>query len=185
MQQEPIENKNAEVGGNAVPRTRIADLFININILAAVLVGITAVFGPLIQYNDTLFWWHLTFGLGAVVLGLFALVSAMFYLVVSGMGIREAVIKHKLDFALFARTRDFKKELFPWCSAAVVLLIVMTVLGGGVHVKKISKYYHLAFSVVTVAVYLYAIRAMKTNYQKNAQLIAETLDAVDMAEAGR
>jgi hypothetical protein len=167
-----------------VPKTRIASLFVGMNLVAAFMVAVTAALGPLIQYNDTLFWFHLTSGLGAAVLGLFGLVSAMFYLVVSGMGIREAVAANKLPFELFARTRQFKKELFPWCVGAIVLLITMTVLGGGVHVKKIHKYYHLAFSILTIAVYIGAIVKMKSCYARNAGLIAETLGAMDKKNAG-
>ncbi len=173
----------AASGALAAPRTRIASLFIALNSLSAVLLAVGAVLGPFVQHNDSLFWVHLTFGLGAAVLGLFSLVSAMFYLVVTGMGLREAVVTHKLPVELFERTRKFKSGLFPWCVAGIAVLITMTVLGGGVHVRKIHKYYHLAFSVVTLAVYLGAIRSMKRYYALNGALIAETLAAIEAKKA--
>jgi hypothetical protein len=174
----------AASGALAAPKTRIASLFIALNSLSAVLLAVAAALGPFVQYRGGLFWFHLTFGLGAAVLGLFSLVSAMFYLVVSGMGLREAVITHKLPVELFERTRKLKSGLFPWCVAGIIVLITMTVLGGGVHVKKIHKYYHLAFSVVTLAVYIGAIRSMKKYYALNGALIAETLAAMDAKKAG-
>lgn len=173
-------SRAAGAGADLVPpKTRIASLFVGLNIFAAVLVGVTAALGPFISHNDSLFWFHLTSGLAAAVFGLFALVSAMFYLVVSGMGIREAVVGSKLPFDLFARTARLKAELFPWCVGAIVLLITMTVLGGGVHVKKVHRYYHLAFSVLLMLVYVKAIVKMKSCYARNAVLIAETLEAMD------
>lgn len=174
----------AESGALAAPKTRIASLFIALNSLSAALLAVAAALGPFVQYRGGLFWFHLTFGLGAAVLGLFSLVSAMFYLVVTGMGLRDAVIAHKLPVEFFERTRSFKSGLFPWCVAAIAVLIIMTVLGGGVHAGKINKYYHLAFSVVTLAVYLGAIRSMKKYYALNGALIAETLAAMDAKKAG-
>ncbi|MBI3794922.1 MAG: hypothetical protein HY280_09380 [Nitrospinae bacterium] len=171
--------------GGELPKTRIAELFIGLNNICLVLISITALFGPAIRFNDTLFWYHLTFGLTTVAMGLFALVSAMFYLVVSGMGIREAVARHKLPPDLFARTRAFKSELFPWCMGAVVLLITMMALGGGVHRGWISKYYHLAFAIITIVVYLVAVRRMKTTFHKNTLLVVEVVEAIEKAEGER
>lgn len=175
--------KKGADGALAAPKTRIASLFIALNSLSAALLAIAAVFGPLVQHREGLFWFHLTFGLGAAVLGLFSLVSAMFYLVVTGMGLRDAVVTNKLPVELFERTRKFKSGLFPWCVAAIAVLIGMTVLGGGVHARKIHKYYHLAFSAVTLVVYLGAIRSMKKYYALNGALIAETLAAIEAKKA--
>jgi hypothetical protein len=169
-------------GPFVAPKTRIGWTFTALNVLSLFFVGVTAVLGFFVE-SDGLFWFHLTSGLGTAVLGLFGLVSAMFYLVVSGMGIRETVMVNKLPIDLFARTRQFKKELFPWCVATIILLITMTVLGGGVHVKKIHKYYHLAFAVVTIVVYLGAIRSMRSCYARNGLLIAEVLDALEQKDS--
>jgi hypothetical protein len=172
-------NNNAEEKHIEVPRTRIASIFIYLNYFAAGILLLTTALGPLIPYFDNLFWFHLTSGLASAVIGLFALVSAMFYLVVSGMGIKEGVENYGLPKELFALTRQFKKELFPWCSATIVLLITMTVLGGGVHVKKVNKHVHLAFAVVTILAYVGTLRSIKSCYARNATLIGETLEAIE------
>ena len=97
--------------------------------------------------------------------------------------IKEAVQKRKISADLFGRTKQFKKELFPWCMGAIVLLITMTVLGGAVHVGKISKYVHLGFAALTLAVYWGAIKSMKRNFDLNRELIADTIDAVNALPA--
>lgn len=162
-----------------LPKTRIAAIFIGLNMFSAALVAAAIVFGLAVPMEGTPLHWHIATGLCAVVLGMFSLVAAMFYLVVTGNAIREAVKKQKLPAELFHRTRDFKAKLFPLCMGTIILLITMTVLGAAVHVEKVSKYVHLAFAIVTLVMYVFTIRSMKRNFHQNTVLVADTIDAVD------
>lgn len=164
--------------GRKLPAMRIASLFINLNIIAALLTLGAMVLGFFVPVFKAMLHYHIIAGLGAVVLGLFALVAVMFYLFVTGGSIKEAVMKSGLPVAYYHRTKPFKKALFPFCMMTITLLITMTVLGGAVHVGKVDKNIHLIFALVTALSYYYTIRKVKEVFKKDAELIADALDAI-------
>lgn len=174
----PGKKEMAHGAGRKLPAMRIASLFINLNIFAALLTVGAIVFGFFVPVFPELLYYHIPTGLGAVILGLFALVAVMFYLFVTGASIKEAVLKRGLPMAYYHRTKPFKKALFPFCMMTITLLITMTVLGGAVHMGKVNKDLHLIFALMTAISYYYAIKKTKEVFQKDAELIADALDAI-------
>lgn len=168
----------ARGAGRKLPAMRIASLFINLNIFAALLTVGAIVLGFFVPVFPALLYYHIPTGLGAVILGLFALVAVMFYLFVTGGSIKEAVTKSGLPVAYYHRTKPFKKALFPFCMTTITLLITMTVLGGAVHMGKVNRNFHLIFALVTAVSYYYTIKKTKEVFQKDAELIADALEAI-------
>lgn len=168
----------ADGAGRKLPGMRIAALFVGLNTVAALLTVGAIVLGFFVPVFPAMLYYHIPAGLGAVILGLFALVAVMFYLVVTGAGIKEAVMAKGLPAEYFLRTKPLKKALFPFCMMTIALLITMTVLGGAVHMGKVDKDFHLIFALMTAISYYYTIKKTKEVFQKDAELIAEALDAI-------
>ncbi len=175
------EKDRASGAGRTLPGTRIATLFVNLNTFAALLTVGAALVGCFIPAIPDMLHYHIPLGLIAVVIGLFALVAAMFYLVVTGASIKEAVAGKGIARDYFERTKPLKKTLFPFCMMTVTLLIAMTVLGGAVHVGKVDWKAHLFFALATVVSYYCTIRKIKDVFQKDRELIADALEAIDAA----
>ncbi len=175
------EQPAVEAQPQKLPVTRIASLFMILNYLAAGLVALAMLLGFAVPLMPDLLYYHIPVGLGAAVLGLFALVSSMFYLIVSGTSIKEAVMTRGIAQEYFDRTKPFKKELFPYCMLTIVLLIAMTVLGAGVHTGVVNRNVHLFFAFATMAAYYYTIKKAGTVFQRNRELIADTLEAIHAA----
>lgn len=169
----------ADSAGRKLPATRIASLFVHLNTFAALLTVAAAVPGFFVPVFPEMLYFHIPLGLAAVVIGLFALVSVMFYLVVTGAGIKETVMGKGLPAEYFQRTKPFKKALFPFCMTTITLLIAMTVLGGAVHMEKANKNFHLTFALATAISYYYTIKKTKEVFKKDRELIADVLGAIN------
>ena len=162
-----------------LPQTRIATLFVGLNWLAFALFVSMALLGIFLTPGNELLPTHILLGLTASMLGMFGLVGAMFYLITTGAAVREAVVEHNLSSELYQRTRTLKKDTFPWCMGAILVMLVTTVLGAGVQVEKIPGYVHLILSIITLVVYMKAIRQMKKDFYKNKIIMADVLDCID------
>lgn len=170
---------NGPTAARKLPRTRIATLFVGLNWFSFALVALTAVSGIFVNTQSLYLPAHISAGLLASLVSLFGLVGAMFYLVTTGVAVREAVVENRLSFELYARTKQLKKDTFPLCSAAIIMLIITTVTGAGEHVGKIPDHLHLGLTVVTLITYARAIRQMKSDFYKNKVIMADVLDCID------
>ncbi|TBR21236.1 MAG: hypothetical protein EPO63_08890 [Candidatus Nitrosotenuis sp.] len=179
MKTAAVERERRAGEGRTLPGTRIATLFVYLNTFAALLTVGAALIGFFVPAFPDMLHYHIPMGLLAAVIGLFGLVAAMFYLVVTGASIKEAVAGRGISKEYFLRTAPLKKTLFPFCMATITLLIAMTVLGGAVHVGKVDWKVHLFFALATVIAYYYTIRKMKDVFQKDRELIADVLEAID------
>ncbi len=170
---------DAATSTRKLPQTRIATLFVGINRISLALFASMMLLGMFVVPGSGLLPIHVAVGLAASLLGMFGLVGAMFYLITTGAAVREAVGENNLSKELYARTRQLKKSTFPWCMAAIVVMLVTTVAGAGVQVDIIPAYIHLILSIATLAVYLKAIRRMKKDFYKNKLIMADVLDCID------
>ena len=132
---------------------------------------------------------HLLAGMLASVLIIFTHVLVIFYLIGTGMDIREAVEE---DDALVKKyvllTRRLKKEVFPLACFAILLIIVASLLGAEVHSRLIPApgaevalplrqvggwWVHLAFSLLALCVNAAAFVAEFRAGRKNRGAIEE------------
>ena len=132
---------------------------------------------------------HLLAGMLASVLIIFTHVLVIFYLIGTGMDIREAVeeddslAKKYVDF-----TRRLKKKVFPLACSAILLIIVASLLGAEVHSRLIPApgaeavlplrqvggwWVHLAFSLLALCVNAAAFVAEFRAVRKNRGAIEE------------
>ena len=170
---------DSETSSRKLPQTRIATLFVGLNWLAFALFVSMVLLGIFVTPGSGLLSIHIALGLTASMLGMFGLVGAMFYLITTGAAVREAVEEHSLSTDLYGRTRKLKKDTFPWCMGAILVMLITTVVGAGVQVEKVPGYVHLVLSIVTLLVYLKAIRQMKIDFYKNKVIMADVLDGID------
>ena len=81
---------------------------------------------------------HLLAGMMASVLIIFTHVLIIFYLIGTGMDIREAVEEdEELSKKFIPLTRRLKKQVFPWACFSILLIIVASLLGAEVHSRLI------------------------------------------------
>jgi len=80
---------------------------------------------------------HLLAGMLAAVLLIFTHVLVIFYLIGTGMDIREAVDEDDQGGKYTSLTRRLKKRVFPWACFATLLIIVAALLGAEVHSRLI------------------------------------------------
>lgn len=116
---------------------------------------------------------HLVVGLGAAVLtvSLHCLVFAIF--TGSGKDTREIVQDLHLDKDFVARTKRFKKDVFPPALYAILLLVVTTTLGGalGAHLSPWLRWLHL---LVAWTSFLYQLKVLRLECQavyENSQIL--------------
>ncbi len=81
---------------------------------------------------------HLLAGMLASLLIIFTHVLVIFYLIGTGMDIREAVEEdEELSKKFIPLTRRLKKQVFPWACFSILLIIVASLLGAEVHSRMI------------------------------------------------
>ena len=82
--------------------------------------------------------YHLLAGMLASLLIIFTHVLVIFYLIGTGMDIREAVEEdEELSKKFIPLTRRLKKQVFPWACFSILLIIVASLLGAEVHSRMI------------------------------------------------
>lgn len=81
---------------------------------------------------------HLLGGMLAAVLIIFTHVLIIFYLIGTGLDIREAVEEDEEKLRKYVPlTRRLKKRVFPWACFSILLIIVAALLGAEVHSRLI------------------------------------------------
>jgi len=172
---------NQTKSARTLPKTRIAVFFLWVNRFSFAVVLLAGLSGFVVGRFDLTVPLHIPMGLGAVFLGMFGLVAAMFYLITTGAAVKEAVISNNLPKELYARTAQLKKNLFPWCGATIVLLIMLAVVGGAIHVGIVPPYVHTLATLLVLAVYYKTNSRMKLDFQENREIMADALELMDRA----
>ena len=134
---------------------------------------------------------HLLAGMLAAFLIIFTHVLIIFYLIGSGLDIREAVEgKEEQAGKYISLTRRLKKQVFPWACFSILLIIVAALLGAEVHSRLIPGrgagegaemplrqiggwWVHLAFVLLALAVNLVAFAAEFRAVSRNRKAIEE------------
>lgn len=139
---------------------------------------------------------HLLAGMLASFLVIFTHVLIIFYLIGTGMDIREAVEEDEdLSKKYLVLTRRLKKQVFPWACFAILLIIVASLLGAEVHSRLISSpggeggaslrlrqvggwWVHLVFASLALGINGIAFAAEFRAVKKNREAIDEINSAV-------
>src|SRR5262245_9989836 len=78
---------------------------------------------------------HIILVLIATGLSVFSHCMIMMYFVGTGRVIRETVEKGNLNQNYVAETKGYRKKIFRFALLAIVLVMLQTILGGGIHTK--------------------------------------------------
>ena len=82
---------------------------------------------------------HLTAGVATAILLVFTHSLVLFYLIGTGIDIREAIEGHDaLTERFLPLTRALKRRVFPWACSGAALMIIAALLGADVHSRLIS-----------------------------------------------
>lgn len=145
---------------------------------------------------------HLAMGLVTTILLTFTHCLALFYLIGSGLDVKEALAKRPELLRKYAPwTRGLKRETFPWASTAMLMTIVAALMGAEVHSRLLMEappseppplrgvggwWIHLGCVLAALAVNLVAfrkeLRAVREN-RRGIDEINEALAAQEPAEA--
>lgn len=87
---------------------------------------------------------HILLAFTGSLLILFSHCWIMFYLIGTGKAIREAVEEYSLSSQLIEDTKTFKNDSYPWLMAAMAVVIVTFVLGGGAYAAALPSWFHHA-----------------------------------------
>ena len=107
---------------------------------SGVLLAVTFTLGLTLDGQDALYS-HFLLGFSSVVTNCFVHVLAMFYLIGTGVDIREAVEEDaELTAKFVPLTRQFKRRLFPPATLSIAFVILAALLGGEVHSRIVDNY---------------------------------------------
>lgn len=100
---------------------------------------------------------HIITALIATGLSVFSHCMIMMYFVGTGRVIREMVEKAGLDQMYVAETKSFRKRIFRVALLAMVLVMLQTILGGGVHTRILPVWFHDILGALMLGVSSYAV----------------------------
>ena len=136
---------------------------------------------------------HLLAGMLASFLLIFTHVLIIFYLIGTGIDIREAVEADEVHAKKYITlTRRLKKRVFPWACFSILLIIVAALLGAEVHSRLISVptggslplrqvggwWFHLVFVLLALGVNSIALVVEFRAVSLNRRAIEEINSAV-------
>jgi hypothetical protein len=100
---------------------------------------------------------HIITALIATGLSVFSHCMIMMYFVGTGRVIRETVVKGDLNPSFVTETKAFRKKIFRIALIAMCLVMLQTILGGGVHTRVLPVWFHDALGVVMLIISAYAV----------------------------
>ncbi len=112
--------------------------------LATLGLGVAGVLGYSATRASPTMTPHILFAFASSLLLLFSHCWIMFYLIGTGKAIREAVEEYSLSSQWIEDTKTFKNDSYPWLMAAMAVVIVTFVLGGGAYAAALPSWFHHA-----------------------------------------
>ena len=100
------------------------------SIVSGILLVLSVILGALTGLSGLPLQWHILPGIGAAMLGVsvHCLVFALF--TGSGKDVREMTEDLSLDPSIYARMKEFKREIFPSTLYGISGLVIVSILGG-------------------------------------------------------
>jgi hypothetical protein len=119
---------------------------------------------------------HFLGALGATTLLVMAHSFIMFFLIATGVEMKEMEKTREWGDSFRRRTIAFKSRAFPAMTSALVLVMANFILGAAAHTRVIPYWAHGALGVVTLAVCLLALHREYDVLGDNNRLIAEAAE---------
>ena len=136
----------------------MAIALLTVNMLSQIGLVATIVMGYLYAGATADFRIHFTLALISTIAALLAHCMTMFYFVGTGKIFREFSIEHGFERELRVRerTREMKFKLFPITMIATVMIVVVFVIGGGVHTRVVPVWVHNLLALLALALHIAA-----------------------------
>jgi len=115
---------------------------------------------------------HIFFALATVVIGLFSQSMTMFFFIGTGKELKE---KANDDADVVRKTKNFKAQVFPAATYAMLVLMVTFIMGGGVASGKTPRWLHLSLSIASAVMYARAYWVQLRAMDENARLMEKYL----------
>lgn len=141
---------------------------LTLNAISLATIAATVFYGNIIPQGGGALGRHLTLGLIAILLALFAHTMTFFYFIGVSTSIRKAVQDAGVGAEQLKQVRRLRSQVFPWAGGAMLTLMIAFILGGGAHTMALPAWIHggfgyLAFISGLVAFIVEALYLMRQN----------------------
>ncbi len=118
---------------------------------------------------------HVIFGLISALGAIMGLIIVLFYFIATGAIIRKMVESGLMSVESYNRTREFKKNLFPWIVSSIALLMITPVLGAAYDAGKAPVIYHALLAWSSIAMYIFTIMKARGAMIENKPIFHEAV----------
>jgi len=141
---------------------------LTLNVISLATIAATVFYGNIIPQGGGALGRHLTLGLIAILLALFAHTMTFFYFIGVSTSIRNAVQDTGVGNDQLRQIRLLRSQVFPWAGGAMLALMIAFILGGAAHTMAVPGWVHggfgyLAFMSGLVAFIVEALYLMRQN----------------------
>lgn len=140
---------------------------------------LTIAFGYMGGSDIAFFQVHILIGLLSSLSSILCLVIVMFYLISTGVAVKNAAIDKLVEAEDYYRTRKFKKVLFPWIMLSIASLLAAPILGAGYDTGKSPLWLHNAAVWELLFVFGLAVYLSQNVLSQNKKILSTTIKAVN------
>ena len=123
---------------------------LTLNVISLATIAATVFYGNIIPQGGGALGRHLTLGLIAILLALFAHTMTFFYFVGVSTSIRNAVQDAGVGDDQLRQIRLLRSQVFPWAGGAMLTLMIAFILGGGAHTMALPSWIHGVFGYLAI-----------------------------------
>lgn len=141
---------------------------LTLNVISLIAIAVTIFYGIMIPEGGGALGRHLTVGLLAMLLAVFAHTMTFFYFIGVASSIRRAVEETGVGAEHLKQVRRLRSQVFPWAGGAMLVLMTTFVMGGAAHTRALPSWVHsslgyLALGTSVVALLVEASYLMQQN----------------------
>ena len=116
---------------------------------------------------------HQTFALVAAIVYLFTETLIIFFFVGTGSSIKEFSQMHHLGPEYHQRSISIKRVIYPPTLLNILLLMIVFVIGGGVHTRMIHPWFHGGLFLVTIIHFAKTIAIQHRSFKESTMIFIE------------
>lgn len=146
---------------------------LTLNAISLLAIAVTVFYGIMIPEGGGALGSHLTIGLLAILLSVFAHTMTFFYFIGVASSIRRALEETGIGSEHLKQARKLRSRVFPWAGGAMLVLMTTFVMGGAAHTRALPSWVHtslgyFALGLSAIALLVEASYLMQQNRVVNA-----------------
>ncbi|MFQ5668983.1 MAG: hypothetical protein ACE5HD_00520 [Acidobacteriota bacterium] len=114
---------------------------------------------------------HIRLAIPAFLLGTLAHAMTMFYFIGTGKVVREEAASASLGPDWVAETRSYKRQVFPWATWTLMLIVAVPILGGAVDTGWLPGWVHGVLALAMLAAGARAVVLEVSCISRNLRLL--------------